>query len=140
DRLDALLTRQNYRLAHWRTASEELDYRRFFNIENLVGVRVEDPEVFAETHRLVIDLVRDGSVDGLRIDHVDGLRLPAQYLARLAEATDGAYTVVEKILEPSESLPSDWRVDGTSGYDFLNRVNGLFVATDNETDMTDAYR
>ena len=78
DRFDALLRRQNYRLAYWRTASEELDYRRFFNIDTLVGVRVEDPDVFDSTHRLVLELVADGTVDGLRVDHVDGLRDPGR--------------------------------------------------------------
>jgi (1->4)-alpha-D-glucan 1-alpha-D-glucosylmutase len=139
DRLDALLQRQNYRVAHWRTASEELDYRRFFNIDTLVGVRVEDPEVFAATHELIVELVRDGTVDGLRIDHVDGLRDPAGYLHRLAEATGGCWTVVEKILEPNESLPSAWPVAGTSGYDFLIRVNDLFVDRANDAAMTGCY-
>jgi (1->4)-alpha-D-glucan 1-alpha-D-glucosylmutase len=139
DRLDALLRRQNYRLAHWRTADEELDYRRFFNIETLIGVRIEDPEVFAATHALILDLVRDGTVDGMRIDHVDGLRDPKTYLARLADQARGAYTVVEKILEPSESLPPSWAVSGTSGYDFLVRTNNLFVATENESAMSGAY-
>jgi (1->4)-alpha-D-glucan 1-alpha-D-glucosylmutase len=139
DRLDALLRRQNYRLAFWRTAREELDYRRFFNIESLVGVAVEDPDVFAATHRLVLDVVRDGTVNGLRIDHVDGLRDPTRYLAHLAEQTDGVYTVVEKILATGERFPPDWPVSGTSGYDFLTRVNNLFVATEAEEAMTDAY-
>jgi (1->4)-alpha-D-glucan 1-alpha-D-glucosylmutase len=139
DRLDALLQRQNYRLSYWRTANEELDYRRFFNIETLVGVRVEDPAVFDETHALILELVRDGTVDGLRIDHVDGLRDPEEYLTRLAERTGAVYTVVEKILAQSEPLPQAWPVAGTSGYDFLIRVNNLFVATEGEAAMTDAY-
>jgi (1->4)-alpha-D-glucan 1-alpha-D-glucosylmutase len=139
DRLDALLRRQNYRLAHWKTASEELDYRRFFNIETLVGVRIEDPAVFDETHRLILELVADGTVDGLRIDHVDGLRDPEGYLATLAERTDHSYTVVEKILEADESLPETWPVAGTSGYDFLIRVNDLFVDAGNEPAMTVGY-
>jgi (1->4)-alpha-D-glucan 1-alpha-D-glucosylmutase len=139
DRLDQLLRRQNYRLARWRTASEELDYRRFFNIETLVGVRVEDPDVFAATHQLVLELVRDGTVQGLRIDHVDGLRDPEAYLARLSERAGGTYTVVEKILARSEQLPDSWPVAGTSGYDFLNRVNQLFVASANEPEMTAYY-
>jgi (1->4)-alpha-D-glucan 1-alpha-D-glucosylmutase len=138
DELDALLRRQNYRLALWRTASEELDYRRFFNIESLVGIRVEDPAVFAETHKLILQLLRDGTLDGLRVDHVDGLRDPEGYLVALAESTGGVYTVVEKILEPGESLPP-WPVSGTSGYDFLFRVNNLFVQTDHEHAMTDCY-
>ena len=140
DRLDGLLRRQHYRLAHWRAASEELDYRRFFNITSLIGVRVEDPAVFARTHRLVIDLVREQVVDGLRIDHVDGLLDPEGYLAALAGQTGGVYTVVEKILEPGETLPRSWPVAGTSGYDFLNRVNNLFVAQDNERAMTACYQ
>ncbi len=139
ERLDVLLRRQNYRLAHWRTASEELDYRRFFNIESLIGVRVEDPEVFARTHRLIIELVKEGTVDGLRVDHVDGLRDPEKYLRDLAAATGGAYTVVEKILERGEPLRPSWPVAGTSGYDFLIRVNNLFVDGRNEADMTAAY-
>jgi (1->4)-alpha-D-glucan 1-alpha-D-glucosylmutase len=139
DGLDALLRRQNYRLAHWRTSSEELDYRRFFSIETLVGVRVELPEVFATTHALVLELVRDGTVDGLRVDHVDGLRDPEGYLSQLALATDGRYTVVEKILERGERLPETWSVAGTSGYDFLNRVNSAFVMSNHETAMSDCY-
>jgi (1->4)-alpha-D-glucan 1-alpha-D-glucosylmutase len=125
--LDALLRRQNYRLAYWRAATTELNYRRFFDITTLAGVRVEDPQVFADTHRLILRMVRDGSVDGLRIDHVDGLADPEGYLRRLHEASGGCYTVVEKILEPGEDLPSSWPVAGTSGYDFLNAVNQLFV-------------
>jgi (1->4)-alpha-D-glucan 1-alpha-D-glucosylmutase len=139
DRFDQLLGRQNYRLAFWRVASEELDYRRFFNIETLVGVRVEDPAVFSETHRLILELVRDGSVGALRVDHVDGLRDPEGYLSMLSQATNGVYTAVEKILEPGESLPTTWPVAGTSGYDFLIRVNNLFVATRGEAGMSDCY-
>jgi (1->4)-alpha-D-glucan 1-alpha-D-glucosylmutase len=140
DRLDALLRRQNYRLAHWRTASEELDYRRFFNIDSLIGVRVEDPEVFSLTHRLIVELVKEGTVDGLRVDHVDGLRDPEKYLRDLAAATGGAYTVVEKILEPGESLRRSWPVAGTSGYDFLVWVNNLFVEGRSEAAMTATYQ
>lgn len=139
DRLDALLRRQNYRLAHWRTASEELDYRRFFNIESLVGVREEDPEVFDVMHGLILELVADGTVTGLRVDHVDGLRDPEGYLTRLAERTGGAYTVVEKILGAAERTPATWPVAGTSGYDFVTRVNNVFVARAQGQAMTDAY-
>lgn len=140
DRLDALLRRQNYRLARWRTAREELDYRRFFNIESLIGIRVEDPEVFARTHRLVVELVLDGTVDGLRVDHVDGLADPERYLADLAAATGGVYTVVEKILEGDEFLRRSWPAAGTSAYDFLIRVNDLFVDSGSEPTMTAAYQ
>ena len=127
DALDELLSRQNYRLAYWATAAEELSYRRFFNIETLAGLRMEDPEVFAATHRLILGLVRDGTVDGLRIDHVDGLADPQGYLSRLREASGGAYVVVEKILAPDEDLPGAWPTAGTSGYDFLNRVTQLYT-------------
>ena len=139
DRLDDLLMRQNYRLAYWRTASEELDYRRFVNIETLVGLRTESPEVFAATHRLILELVDEGVLDGLRIDHVDGLRDPQGYLERLAERSRGVYTVVEKVLEREEELAPAWPVAGTSGYDFLNRVNNLFVDRDNEGAMSRCY-
>lgn len=139
DRLDALLRAQHYRLAYWRSADEDLDYRRFFNIQSLVGVRVEDQLVFEQTHHLVLGLVRDGTVGGLRIDHVDGLRNPLGYLQNLAARAPGTYTVVEKILGPDEDLPAAWPVAGTSGYDFLFRVNSVFVAGENEAAMTDCY-
>ena len=140
DRLDALLRRQNYRLAFWRIANEDIDYRRFFNIDTLIGLQVEDPDVFADTHWLILQLVADGTVDGLRVDHVDGLRDPAGYLQRLAEASGGVYTVVEKILARAEEIPRVWPVAGTTGYDFLVSVNNLFVDRDHEPEMTDAYQ
>lgn len=127
DALERLLAAQSYRLAHWRTASEELDYRRFFDVTDLVGVRVEDPEVFDATHERIRELVADGHVAALRIDHVDGLRDPAGYLDRLHEAMGGAPLLVEKILAPAEALPPAWPVAGTTGYDQLNRVGDLFV-------------
>jgi (1->4)-alpha-D-glucan 1-alpha-D-glucosylmutase len=126
DALDALLDRQNYRLAFWRTAGRELDYRRFFDISTLIALRAEDPHVFDETHELVLELVAAGDVEGLRVDHVDGLRDPKGYLERLREAAGaGTYLVVEKILEGDERLRASWPVDGTSGYDFLVQVNDL---------------
>ncbi len=140
DALDSVLGRQHYRLAYWRTASDELNYRRFFSIDTLVGLRIEDDAVFADSHQLVLDLVGKGVVDGLRIDHVDGLRDPDGYLHRLDRETGGAYTVVEKILEPDEQLPATWPVAGTSGYDFITRVNNVFVAASHEPEMTDCYR
>ena len=139
DALHRLLERQNYRLAYWRTAGQELDYRRFFDITTLVGLRAEEEPVFRETHALVTGLVADGVVDGLRIDHVDGLRDPFEYLERLHSATNGAYLIVEKILEGDETLPERWPIAGTSGYDFVNEVNGLFVDPDGEAAMTDLY-
>ena len=140
DRLHELLDQQNYRLAYWRTANEEIDYRRFFSIETLVGVRADEPEVFDETHGLILDLVRDGSVDGLRVDHIDGIRDPKRYLDQLAGSTAGVYTVVEKILEEDESLPEHWPVSGTTGYDFLNRVNSVVLDPGSEGRMTQIYR
>lgn len=122
DALDDFLDRQNYRLAYWRTAGEELDYRRFFDIATLAGLRVEVPEVFADTHRLVLAWVADGEVAGLRVDHPDGLHDPGAYMAMLRSAAPDAWIVVEKILEPGETLPRRWPVDGTTGYDFCASV------------------
>ncbi|MFN2608080.1 MAG: malto-oligosyltrehalose synthase [Acidimicrobiales bacterium] len=139
DALDAVLARQNYRLAFWRVAADELDYRRFFDITTLVGLRQEVPDVFEETHELVLGLVRQGIVGGLRIDHPDGMRDPAGYLRRLYEATGGAWVVVEKILEPGEELPPTWPVAGTTGYDFLNLVGGLFVDPAGEEPLTELH-
>ena len=132
----ATLERQHYRLCFWRVAGEELDYRRFFDVTTLAGLRVEDPEVFEATHALVLRHVREGVLDGLRIDHPDGLADPEGYLARLADATGGAWVVVEKILEPGEQLPAEWRTAGTTGYDALNRVLGLFVDPAGELPLT----
>ncbi|MES1242602.1 MAG: malto-oligosyltrehalose synthase [Acidobacteriota bacterium] len=139
DRLDALLARQNYRPAFWRTAGRELDYRRFFDVHSLAGLRTEDERVFADTHALILDLVRRGVLDGLRIDHPDGLLDPEQYFRRLREAAPEAWIVVEKILEPGERLPVSWPVDGTTGYDFLNLAGGLFVDPEGERPLTDLY-
>lgn len=126
DRLDLLLERQNYRLAFWKAAGRDLGYRRFFDVTTLIGLRTEDEQVFWEGHRLVLSLVRDGSVAGLRVDHPDGLRDPAQYLRRLREAAPDAWIVVEKILEPGERL-RHWPVAGTTGYDFIRRTDSLQV-------------
>jgi len=140
DAFHALLERQNYRLAFWRTAGRELDYRRFFDITNLVALRAEDPHVFADTHELVLQLVADGVVQGLRVDHVDGLRDPEAYLERLRSSIGpDTYLVVEKILEGEERLRPSWPVDGTSGYDFLAQVNDLLVDPAGEEAMTAAY-
>ncbi|HMO10576.1 MAG TPA: malto-oligosyltrehalose synthase, partial [Actinotalea sp.] len=122
-----LVAAQHYRLAYWRVADEELNYRRFFDVGTLAAIRVEDPEVFDPTHELVVGLVRDGVVDGLRIDHPDGLADPHDYLARLAEQTDDAWVVVEKILAPAEALPEDWATAGSTGYDALWRIQQTFV-------------
>ncbi len=121
-----LLERQWYRLAYWKVADDELNYRRFFDVDTLAAVRVEDPAVFEATHRLLLSLHEQGVIDGFRIDHPDGLADPRGYLAELAAASGGAWTVVEKILEGDEQLPSDFACAGTTGYDALRRVGGLF--------------
>src|SRR5207245_2925260 len=167
DLLDGLLNDQVYRLAYWRVAGEEINYRRFFDINELAAIRTEDPRVFAETHRLIFRLVREGTVTGLRIDHPDGLYAPGEYFRRLQRASyletvrgklaaeaagdstawrdrtvlelyDAAqqergaslrpfYIVAEKILASGEQLPDHWAVLGTTGYEFLNCLNGIFI-------------
>jgi (1->4)-alpha-D-glucan 1-alpha-D-glucosylmutase len=127
-----VLDRQHYELVHWRTASEEMNYRRFFDITDLAGVRVELEDVFDATHALVRTLAAEGVITGLRIDHVDGLRDPTGYLARLRRRVHGpggepVYTVVEKILERDEHLPSEWACEGTTGYEFLTLATGLLI-------------
>jgi (1->4)-alpha-D-glucan 1-alpha-D-glucosylmutase len=137
--VDDLLERQNYRLAYWKVAGQDLDYRRFFDITTLIALRSENLFVFADTHEKIIGLVRAGKVTGLRIDHVDGLRDPAAYLHLLDQAAGDTYIVVEKILESDELVPWDWVVEGTTGYDFAVRVNGLFVDPAGEKPYTDIY-
>ena len=125
--LAELVTEQWYRLAHWRVADEELNYRRFFDVDTLAAIRQERQEVFDATHELLLTLLHEGKLTGFRIDHPDGLADPRGYLRRLAERTGGAWVVVEKILEGDEELPPDWPCAGTTGYDALLRVGGLFV-------------
>lgn len=124
--LPKLLERQYYRLAHWKVGSEELNYRRFFDVDTLAAVRVEDDDVFEATHRLLADLHAEGLIDGFRIDHPDGLANPRQYFADLQRLTGGCWVVVEKILEADETLPTSFECAGTTGYDALLRVCGLF--------------
>jgi (1->4)-alpha-D-glucan 1-alpha-D-glucosylmutase len=127
DSLHLLLERQNFRLAYWRAASRDLGYRRFFDINTLVGLRMEDQHVFADTHFLVLRWLADDTLDGVRIDHIDGLRDPEQYLRWLHQAQPNAWILVEKILEPGESLRDSWPIAGTTGYEFMNTVGGLLV-------------
>ncbi|WP_103062811.1 malto-oligosyltrehalose synthase [Actinomyces qiguomingii] len=125
--LPELLARQHYRLAYWRVGDEELNYRRFFDIATLAAVRVEDPEVFAGSHALILELLRAGTIDALRVDHPDGLADPEGYLERLSHATDGAWIAAEKILAPDELLPESWHAAGTTGYDAAWRIDQLQV-------------
>jgi (1->4)-alpha-D-glucan 1-alpha-D-glucosylmutase len=127
DVLEALLNRQHYRLADWRIAAQEIVYRRFFDISDLVSLRVEDPAVFDAAHALVLELVQGGVATGLRVDHVDGLRDPAGYLARLRQRLGDGYVAVEKILGRDEALREDWPVAGATGYELSDWVEGLFV-------------
>jgi (1->4)-alpha-D-glucan 1-alpha-D-glucosylmutase len=127
DALDELLNQQYYRLAYWKTADQQLGYRRFFDVNTLIGLRVEREFVFDETHALVLKWLKQGVLDGVRVDHPDGLRDPKQYFERLRDRAPDAWIVGEKILEPGEWLREDWPIEGTSGYDFLNLALGLLV-------------
>jgi (1->4)-alpha-D-glucan 1-alpha-D-glucosylmutase len=144
EKLEALIEQQHYRLAYWKTGSQEINYRRFFDVTELVSMRMELPEVFVATHERLFDWLASGKIFGLRIDHPDGLWNPKQYFERLqAKATSAGqrlYVVVEKILSGREALPEDWPVAGTTGYDFLNRVNGLFISSNNESALDKSYR
>lgn len=173
DNLDDLLARQPYRLSYWRVASDEINYRRFFDINDLAAIRVDDPRVFSDTHRLALRLLAEGKASGLRIDHPDGLWNPPAYFMQLQEEYVAArlelasgipldnrvlvserlaavqkhdyqpewplYVVVEKILSETEPLPYTWAVYGTTGYDFLNVVNNLFVDAANEAAFDALY-
>ncbi len=138
--LHELHEQQVWRLAHWRLARENLTYRRFFEISDLIGVRVEDPTVFEDVHACVFELVREGLIDGLRIDHIDGLADPLDYLRRLRAAVgDETYIVVEKILGPGEELRSNWPVAGTTGYEFVADLAKLFTRSSGGEALTRAY-
>lgn len=138
--LDALIQDQHWRAAHFRVAADDINYRRFFNINELAGLRMELPELFDHAHRLVFDLLREGTLDGLRIDHVDGLLDPKGYLQRLRErAPRPFYLVVEKILARHEALREDWPVEGTTGYEFANLVLGVLVDSGGEEGLSRAY-
>lgn len=149
DLLHELIKLQGYRLAYWRIASDEINYRRFFDINDLAALRMEEPAVFDATHRLVLDLVAQGKVDGLRIDHPDGLYDPGQYFKQLQERALGRplapgeplplYLVIEKILADHERMPDDWPIHGATGYRFANLANSLFVDSAAERRMTRIY-
>jgi (1->4)-alpha-D-glucan 1-alpha-D-glucosylmutase len=137
--LGELLEAQHYRLAYWQAADFDLGYRRFFNINELAGLRVELREVFDSVQALPLQWIRDGEANALRVDHPDGLRNPTQYFQALRAAAPGAWIVAEKILAQGETLPQNWPVEGTTGYEFANLVQGLFVAPDGEAPLTRWY-
>ena len=144
--LHEIVADQHYRLASWKTGVHETNYRRFFAIDTLIGMRMEIPEVFQECHALLARLVREGLATGVRIDHIDGLRLPRQYLARLQTLIGGGsggarpvYVAVEKILARDETLPTGWQTHGTTGYDFITQLSGLMVEARHEQAFTAAY-
>ncbi|MGE5308406.1 MAG: malto-oligosyltrehalose synthase [Deltaproteobacteria bacterium] len=140
DPLDDLLSEQSFRLSFWKVATEEINYRRFFTINELISLRIEDEAVMEHVHRFVFQLIRAGLVTGLRVDHIDGLYDPSTYLRRIKSKTGGVYVTVEKILADGESLPRDWDVQGTTGYDFMFFLNSLFCAHGNEEEFTRLYR
>ena len=138
--LDALIQDQHWRAAHFLVAADDINYRRFFNINELAGLRMELPELFDHAHELVFELLRDGTLEGLRIDHVDGLLDPKGYLLRLRErAPRPFYLVVEKILARHEMLRDDWPVEGTTGYEFANLLLGLLVDPGGEPAFSRIY-
>src|SRR5262245_55433758 len=152
DLLDGLMDAQPYRLAFWRVAGEEINYRRFFDINELAAIRTETPEVFQATHQLILRFLAEGKATGLRVDHPDGLWDPASYFHQLQQSSPShanqattsddrwpVYIVAEKILAKGESLPEDWAVCGTTGYDFLNQVNGIFIRRTNRRAFDSIY-
>ncbi len=148
DHLDRILSEQHYWLSFWRLANEEINYRRFFAVSDLISLRVEDPRVFDAAHDLVLRLAEEGKVTGLRVDHVDGLYDPHGYLVRLMQRLTGSkdadppaafYVLVEKILGEEESLPPEWPVHGTTGYEFMNALNGIFVSAQGVKVLDDVY-
>lgn len=146
DALHELIKAQAYRLAYWRVAADDINYRRFFDVNDLAALRQEDPTVFNQTHEFILQLLRDRKLDGLRIDHPDGLYNPRQYFKHLqcgvanGECEKSYYVVAEKILSGNETIPPDWPIDGTTGYNFSNLVNGLFVDRDGERKLDRIYR
>jgi (1->4)-alpha-D-glucan 1-alpha-D-glucosylmutase len=138
--LQRLLDKQFFKLSFWKQANKSINYRRFFYLNAFIGLNAERPEVFSETHKLISDFLREGVFTGLRVDHIDGLYDPAEYLTRLRRLAADQYVVVEKILDLDESLSGHWPVQGTTGYDFCNYVNGIFVRADSERAFTEIYR
>ena len=139
DALDDFLNQQNYRLAYWKAADQQLGYRRFFDVNTLIGLRVEREHVLEETHALILDWLERGVLDGVRVDHPDGLRDPLKYFQRLRKRAPDAWIVGEKILEPGEFLRENWPIEGTTGYDFINAVNGVLVHQEGVAELRSIY-
>jgi (1->4)-alpha-D-glucan 1-alpha-D-glucosylmutase len=139
DMLDKLLTEQLYRLSYWKVASDEINYRRFFSVNELISLKVEEKEVFDYIHRYIFELIGAGKITGLRIDHIDGLNNPTKYLKDLRDQQGDIYTIVEKITELNEKLPEEWPIQGTTGYEYLNHLNGIFCETANEEKFSEIY-
>jgi len=139
DCIDELLQEQHYRLCFWKVTADEINYRRFFNISDLICLRVEDEAVFEHTHALIFRYVNEGKFTGLRVDHVDGLYEPTAYLGRLRKRTGDTYIIVEKILAHDEPLRPSWPVQGTTGYEFANRLNGIFCMPEHEARFDRIY-
>ncbi len=137
--LHDLISKQHYRLAFWGEGDRRLNYRRFFAVSTLAGIRVEEEQVFNDSHALLGQWLKNKWLDGVRVDHPDGLRDPKEYLERLRALTGDQWIIVEKILQPHEALPRDWPIQGTVGYDFLNQANGVFIQSKNEKAVTDFY-
>jgi (1->4)-alpha-D-glucan 1-alpha-D-glucosylmutase len=137
--LETLLSEQFFRLAFWKVATEEINYRRFFNINGLISLRMEKEPVFDHSHVLIVDLLERDMINALRVDHIDGLYDPAGYLTRLREKAGDVYIIVEKVLGFSESLPESWPVQGTTGYDFMNCLNGIFCERENGRKFSKIY-
>ncbi|MFW6296824.1 MAG: malto-oligosyltrehalose synthase, partial [Halothece sp.] len=139
DLLGSLISDQFYRLAFWKVGAEEINYRRFFTVNELISVKAEEVRVFHKTHELINNLVEEGKITGLRIDHIDGLYNPTEYLERLREKVGDVYITVEKILELEEELPDFWPIQGTSGYDFMNYVNGILCRKQSKHKLEKIY-
>ncbi|HVG26183.1 MAG TPA: malto-oligosyltrehalose synthase [Acidobacteriaceae bacterium] len=139
DAFDEFLQQQHFRISYWKTADQQLGYRRFFDVNTLIGLRVEREYVFEETHALILRWLKQGILDGVRVDHPDGLRDPRQYFERLRERAPEAWIIGEKILEPGEWLRTNWPIQGTSGYDFLNTVLGVLVRSEGLQQLGEYY-
>ncbi len=137
--LQQIAEQQSYRLCHWQEADGNINFRRFFTVNSLICLNMQHPEVFDQHHHFILSMVKDGWIQGLRIDHIDGLLNPRQYLEKLRSVSDNLFITVEKILEPGENLPVDWPVQGTTGYDFLGLVNNLQTKSSSEEKFTRYY-